>query len=159
MKKAKKKDKTNKNVTVNRKAYHDYEIFSKHEAGIVLLGTEVKAVREGRVNLKDSYIDVKSGQAILIGAHIGQYSNANINNHETERSRKLLLHRKEINKFLQKVMVKGVSIIPLRMYFNEKGRLKVEIAIVKGKRSYDKKNAIKEKDIKREVDRELKNYK
>ncbi len=158
MKKEKKKDK-NKNVTVNRKAYHDYEIISKHEAGLVLLGTEVKAVREGRVNLKDSYIDVKSGQAILIGTHIGQYSNANLNNHETERPRKLLLHRREINKFLQKVMVKGVSIIPLKMYFNEKGRLKVEIAIARGKRSYDKKNAIKEKDIKREVDRELKNYK
>ncbi len=158
MKKEKKKDK-NKNVTVNRKAYHDYEIISKHEAGLVLLGTEVKAVREGRINLKDSYIDVKSGQAILIGTHIGQYSNANLNNHETERPRKLLLHRREINKFLQKVLVKGVSIIPLKMYFNEKGRLKVEIAIARGKRSYDKKNAIKEKDIKREVDRELKNYK
>jgi SsrA-binding protein len=153
----KKKDNKN-NATINRKAYHDYEIISKHEAGLVLLGTEVKAVREGRVNLKDSYIDVKSGQAILIGAHIGQYSNANINNHEPERSRKLLLHRREINKFLQKVLVKGVSIIPLRMYFNEKGRLKIEIALAKGKRSYDKKTAIKERDIKREVDRELKNY-
>ncbi len=158
MKKAK-KDNANKNVTVNRKAYHDYEIISKHEAGIVLLGTEVKAIREGKVNLKDSYIDVKSGEAILIGTHIGQYSNANLNNHEPERSRKLLLNRRELNKFLQKVIIKGVSIIPLRMYFNEKGRLKVEIALVKGKRSYDKKNAIKEKDIKREVERELKNYK
>jgi len=154
-----KKKKNNKNnATINRKAYHDYEIISKHEAGLVLLGTEVKAVREGRVNLKDSYIDVKSGQAILIGAHIGQYSNANINNHEPERARKLLLHRREINKFLQKVLVKGVSIIPLRMYFNEKGRLKIEIALAKGKRSYDKKTAIKERDIKREVDRDLKNY-
>jgi len=154
----KKKDSKN-NATVNRKAFHDYEIISKHEAGIVLLGTEVKAVREGRVNLKDSYIDVKSGEAILIGAHIGQYSNANLNNHEPERKRKLLLHRREIKKFLQKVMVKGVSIIPIRMYFNSKGILKIEIAIAKGKRSYDKKSAIKDRDIKREVDRDLKNYK
>lgn len=153
------KRKENKNVTINRKAYHDYEIISKHEAGIVLLGTEVKAIREGRANLKDSYVDVKSGEAILIGAHIGQYSNASINNHEPERSRKLLLNKREISKFIQRVLVKGVSIVPLRMYFNEKGKLKVEIALAKGKRSYDKKSVIKAKDIKREVDRELKRYK
>ena len=158
MKKDKKKDK-DKNVSVNRKAFHDYEILSKHEAGIVLLGTEIKAIREGRVNLKDAYIDVKSGEAVLRGAHIGQYSNASINNHEPERPRKLLLHRREINKFIQRVMVKGVSIIPLRLYFIENGRLKIEIALAKGKRSYDKKSAIKDRDIKREVNRELKNYK
>lgn len=154
--------KENKNarvITVNRKAFHDYEILSKHEAGLVLVGTEVKAIREGRVNLKDSHVEIRAGEAFLVNCHIGPYSSASINNHEPERPRKLLLHSRELHKFNQRVTVKGVTIVPLRMYFNARGRVKLEVGLVKGRRSYDKKEKIKERDIRREVDRELKHYK
>jgi len=153
-----KEDKNTRAITVNRKAYHDYEILSKHEAGLVLLGTEVKAIREGRVNLKDSHVEIRRGEAFLVGCHIGPYSNAGLNNHENERPRKLLLHARELRKFDQRVTVKGVTIVPLRMYFNPRGRVKLEVGLVKGRRSYDKKQKIKDLDIKREVDRELKRY-
>ncbi len=153
-----KEDKNSRVITVNRKAFHDYEILSKHEAGIVLVGTEVKAIREGRVNLKDSHVEIRAGEAFLVNCHIGPYSAASINNHEPERPRKLLLHARELRKFDQRVTVKGVTIVPLRMYFNARGRVKLEVGLVKGRRSYDKKEKIKERDIRREVDRELKRY-
>ena len=153
-----KKEKGNQNITVNRKAFHDYEIISKHEAGMVLLGTEVKAIREGRVNLKNSHVEIRKGEAFLVNCHIGPYSNANLNNHEPERPRKLLLHARELHKFDQRVTVKGVTIVPLRMYFSPGGRVKLEIGMVKGRRSYDKKQKLKDRDIRREVDRELKRH-
>lgn len=148
-----------KNITINRKAHHDYEIVEKFEAGISLLGSEIKAIREGKVNLKDSFVDLRNGEALLISAHIGLYSNASYNNHEPLRTRKLLLHKRELHKLDKRVKNRGLTIIPLRMYFNDKGRVKIEIALAKGKREYNKKQKLKERDIKREVERELKNYK
>jgi len=153
------KQKEFKDITVNRKAFHDYEILEKHEAGIVLVGSEVKSVREGKVNLKDSYVDIRFQEAFLINAHISQYSNASYNNHEPERERKLLLHKQELLKLDRKVKTKGVTIIPLRMYFTTKGRVKIEIAVAKGKRAYDKKQVIKDRDIRRDAERELRDYK
>ena len=153
------KQKEFKDITVNRKAFHDYEIFGKYEAGMMLVGSEVKSIREGKVNLKDSYVEIRSQEAFLINAHISQYSNASYNNHEPERERKLLLHKQELIKLDRKVKTRGVTIIPLRMYFTTKGRIKIEIAMVKGKRAYDKKQVIKERDIRRDAERELRNYK
>jgi SsrA-binding protein len=153
------KQKEFKDITVNRKAFHDYEILEKHEAGMMLKGSEVKSIREGKVNLKDSYVEIRFQEAFLLNSHISQYSNASYNNHEPERERKLLLHKQELLKLDRKVKTKGVTIIPLRMYFTTKGRVKIEIALVKGKRAYDKKQAIKERDIRREADRELRDYK
>ena len=147
-----------KNITVNKKALHNWEILEKHEAGIALIGSEVKSIREGKVNLKDSYVDVRKGEAFLLNAHIAPYSNASYNNHEPERERKLLLHRREIDKMGQKVKERGYSIVALRMYYNPKGYIKVEIGLAKGKRSWEKKQKIKDRDIKRDTDRELKDY-
>ena len=146
-------------ITVNKKAFHDYEIVQKFEAGMALMGSEVKSLRAGAVNLKDSHVEVRRGEMILINCHISPYSNASFNNHEPRRERKLLLHKREIAKCDQRVTVKGMSIIPLRLYFNEKGLAKIEIALAKGKRQYEKKQKIKERDVKREVDRELKHFK
>jgi SsrA-binding protein len=145
-------------VTVNKKAFHDYEILTKYEAGLVLLGSEVKSIRAGAVSLKDSYVEIRAGEAFLVSSHIGQYANASFNNHEPRRERKLLLNRREIRKCDQRVQVKGLTIIPLRMYLNDKGLVKLEIGLAKGKRQYEKKQKIKDRDIKREVERELKHY-
>lgn len=147
-----------KNITVNKKAFFDYEIVEKFDAGMVLLGSEIKAIREGRINLKDSFVEIKQGEALLIGCHISPYSNSSYNNHTPERTRKLLLHKREIRKIDTKVKSKGVTIVPLRMYFNEDGFVKIEIALAKGKRSYDKKQRIIENDVKRDMDREMKNF-
>ena len=146
-------------ITVNKKASYNYEILDKYEAGIVLLGSEIKAIREGKVNLKDAYVDIRSGEAFLLNSHIGLYSNASYNNHEPERERKLLLHKQELLKLERRVKARGVTIVPIRMFFNAKGYVKVEIATAKGKREYEKKQKIKDREIKREVDRELKHYK
>ena len=154
----KKEENILKNITVNKKAFHDYEIVEKYDAGIILLGSEVKSIREGRVNLKDSYVEIKGREAFLVSAHIAAYSNASYNNHEPERTRKLLLHKQELGKLDRKVRTRGITIVPLRMYFTPKGLVKVEIAIVRGKRLYDKKQKIKEDDMRREMDREMKPY-
>ena len=148
-----------KNITVNKKALHEYEIIEKFEAGMVLRGSEVKSIREGKVNLKDAYVLIREREAFLINSHIAAYSNASYNNHEPERERKLLMNRKEIKKVHKKVKERGFSLIALRMYFNNKGFVKVEIALAKGKRLWEKKQKIKERDIKKDVDRELKHYK
>lgn len=147
-----------KNITVNKKAFHDYEIIEKYDAGIALLGSEVKSIREGRVSFKDSYVEIRSQEAFLISFHIAAYPNATHNNHEPERVRKLLLHKQELKKMDRKVKTRGVTIVPLRMYLTPKGLVKVEIALAKGKRLYDKKQKIKEKDIQRDMDREMKRY-
>jgi SsrA-binding protein len=146
-------------ITVNKKARYNYEILDKYEAGIVLLGSEIKAIREGRVNLKDAYVDIRHGEAFLLNSHIGLYSNASYNNHEPERERKLLLHKQELMKLERRVKARGVTIVPMRMFFNVKGYVKVEIGTAKGKREYEKKQKIKDREIKREVERELKHYK
>jgi SsrA-binding protein len=163
-KKKDKKDKKDKEqsqfkkVAVNKKAYHDYEIIEKFEAGMLLVGSEVKSVREGRISLKDSYVDIRKREAFLVSLHIGPYSNASYNNHEPERERKLLLHKQELKKLDKKVKTRGFTIVPLKVYITAKGLIKVEIALVKGKAAYDKKQLIKDRDIQREVDRDLKNY-
>ncbi len=148
-----------KNITVNKKALHEYEIIEKFEAGMVLRGSEVKSIREGKVNLKDAYVLIRDREAFLNNSHIAAYSNASYNNHEPERERKLLLNRKEIAKVHKKIKERGFSLIALRMYFNPKGIVKLEIALAKGKRRWEKKQKIKERDIKKDVDRELKHYK
>lgn len=136
-------------VADNKKARHDFEILETYEAGMVLRGSEVKSIRAGTVNLKDSYVAFMGDEAFLQNAHIGVYKASSYNNHEPERLRKLLLNRNELNKILSKTREKGLSCVPLKMYFKE-GRVKIEIALCKGKKSHDKREAIK----KREVDRE-----
>ena len=133
-------------VCQNRKAYHDYHIEEKTEAGIALLGTEVKSLREGKGNLKDSYVLAKDSELFLINCHISPYSHGNITNHEPLRTRKLLLHKKEIERLRGQVAQKGYSLIPLKIYF--KGSFaKVEIGLAKGKRQYEKRDAIKKKKL------------
>ncbi len=144
-----------KNITVNRKARHDYHILQTYEAGIVLLGTEVKALREGKANLVDSYATIKSGEVWLVGAHISEYKQGNINNHNPTRDRKLLLNKSEIRKLIGKTKEKGLTLIPLRLYF-KKGRVKVELALAKGKKSYDKRETIAKRDFQREQERKIK---
>ncbi len=142
-------------VCQNRKAYHDYRIEEKTEAGIALLGTEVKSLREGKGNLKDSYVLAKDSELFLINCHISPYSHGNITNHEPLRTRKLLLHKKEIERLGGQVAQKGYSLIPLKIYF--KGSLaKVEIGLAKGKRQYEKRDAIKKKEADREIERAMK---
>tara|TARA_B100000315_G_C14590787_1_gene595643 strand:- start:3675 stop:4133 length:459 start_codon:yes stop_codon:yes gene_type:complete len=142
-------------ITTNRKAFRDYHILEKIEAGIELVGSEVKSLREGRANLKDSYGALRGNEIFLIGMHIGQYSHTGYTTHEPYRDRRLLLHRREIRKFQRLVKEKSQTIIPLKLYF-KKGLAKVVIASAKGKREYDKKEAIAERDRKRDVERELK---
>jgi SsrA-binding protein len=137
-------------ITTNRKAFHDYFILTKHEAGMALTGTEVKSLRDGQANLKDSYVVFKGGEAYLEGAHISPYSHGNIENHDPERSRKLLLHRREIHRLFEQVTEKGLTIVPLRLYFRN-GRVKAEIAVVRGKKQYDKRETEKRKEADRET--------
>ena len=146
-------------VATNRKAYHDYFIEEKFEAGIVLKGTEVKSLRERRVNLQDSYASVKEGEAFLHHCHISPYSHGNMMNHDPIRTRKLLLHRKEINKLLGKTQQKGLTLIPLRIYFSERGHAKVELGLAKGKKQHDRRESIKAREAGREVERAIKERK
>lgn len=148
-----------KPVASNRKAYHDYFIEEKFEAGIVLTGTEVKSLRDRRVNLQDSYADVKDGEVFLHHCHISPYSHGNIMNHDPMRTRKLLLHRKEINKLLGKTQQKGLTLIPLRIYFSERGRAKIELGLAKGKKQYDRRASLKAREAGREVERAIKERK
>lgn len=155
-KQAGKAEKTEKVVATNRKAYHDYHIEEKLEAGIVLKGTEVKSLRDGKVNLRDSYASVDRGEVILHNCHISPYSHGNIMNHDPLRPRKLLLHRKEISKLLGKTQQKGLTLVPLRVYFSQRGVAKVEVALARGKKQYDRREAIKEREAGREVERAMK---
>lgn len=139
----------------NKKAYHDYHIEESLEAGIELKGTEIKSLREGKANLKDSYAIIKDGEPFLIGCHISPYSHGNIYNHEPLRTRKLLLHKEEIRKLTGKVTQGGFTLIPLKIYLS-KGRAKVKIAMARGKKLFDKREAIKEKDLRRESEKALK---
>jgi SsrA-binding protein len=136
-------------IAENRKAYHDYHLLETFEAGIVLLGTEVKAIREGRVNLRDSFARLDDGEAYLYNVNISPYSHRGYAEHEPLRRRKLLLHRDEIRKLVGKTVEKGMTLVPVRMYFKN-GRVKVAVSLAKGKKEYDKRETIK----KRETDRE-----
>lgn len=142
-------------IAQNKKAYHDYFVDDTIEAGIELVGTEVKSVRKGRANLKDSYISCKTGEAILIGMHISPYEQGSVYNHEPLRSRRLLLHRKEINKLIGLTSTQGVTLIPLKLYFSGQ-RIKVEVGVCRGKKNYDKRDAMAERDAKRNIDRAMK---
>lgn len=143
-----------KTIAVNRKARYDYFIAETYEAGIVLTGAEIKSVRSGRVNLRDSYAVIKDGQAWLLNAHISPYQHATHVAHEPRRTRKLLLHRYQINRLQGKVQEKGYTLIPLRIYLKD-GRAKVEIALARGKKLYDKRRAIAEREAQREMERAL----
>jgi SsrA-binding protein len=142
-------------IASNKKANHEYFILQKFEAGLQLMGTEVKAMREGAVNLKDSYIIFKKGECFLFGAHVSPYAHGNRENHEPERTRKLLLHRREIEKLATQVSEKGLSVVPLRVYFKG-NRIKVEIAVVRGKKLFDKRDTEKAKVADREAAQAMK---
>lgn len=141
-------------VTENRKARHDYFIEETYEAGIVLAGTEVKSLRAGRANLKDSYAQVENGEMFLFNMHISPYEQGNRFNVDPVRPRKLLLHKREINRLLGKVKQQGLTLVPLRVYF-KKGRAKVELVLAKGKKVYDKRKTMAERDAQREMARAL----
>jgi SsrA-binding protein len=144
---------------LNRKARHDYEIFDTYEAGIELKGSEVKAIRAGRVNLKDSFIRIIKGEMFLLNAHISNLETTYVAYRLDEtRDRKLLLHRKEIDKLFGKVSKDGMTIVPLKMYFNSRNRLKVQIALARGKKQYDKRETLKKKTQEREAQIAIKNY-
>jgi SsrA-binding protein len=140
-------------IATNRKAYHDYEILETYEAGIVLRGTEVKSLRESQVNFKDCYAAVDNGEAWLIGCYISPYHHGTDANHDPERKRKLLLHKKEVQRLLGKVAERGLTMIPLRLYFKG-GRAKCELGLARGKKLHDKRASIREREAKREMAKE-----
>ncbi|MFC1527628.1 SsrA-binding protein SmpB [Candidatus Neomarinimicrobiota bacterium] len=144
-------------IATNRKAYHEFFILDKFEAGIELLGSEVKSLREGSGNLKEGYVVIRDGNAVLIGVHISPYSHTGFQGHDPLRDKQLLLKKREIIKLIKKVSEKGLTLIPLRMYFKN-GWVKVEIGLAKGKHHYDKKDSIKKRDIKRETEREVRKH-
>jgi SsrA-binding protein len=143
------REKAQSSIAENRKAFHDFHLLDTFEAGLVLLGTEVKAIREGRVNLRDSFARVEDGEVFIYNVHISPYSHRGYADHEPLRRRKLLLHRSEIRKLIGKTVEKGMTLVPTRLYFKD-GRVKVAVSIAKGKKDYDKRETIK----KRETDRE-----
>ena len=144
------RQKAEKLIAENRKAYHDYFILDTYETGVVLLGTEVKAIREGRVNLRDSFARVESGEVFVYNVHISPYSHRGYADHEPLRRRKLLLHHQEIRKLVGKTVVKGMTLVPLRMYFKD-GRVKVAVGLVRGKKEYDKRETVRRREADRET--------
>ncbi|MBN2281959.1 MAG: SsrA-binding protein SmpB [Candidatus Marinimicrobia bacterium] len=140
-------------VTKNRKAYHDFTISEEYEAGIALLGTEVKSIRNGQINLKDSYAKIKNDEVFLVNCHISPYFEAGKSNHEPERERKLLLKKREIRKIKKYIEEKGNTLVPLRVYITAKGLIKIAVGMGQGKKNYDKRTALAEKQSQREIDR------
>jgi SsrA-binding protein len=140
----------------NRQAYHEYFIETKYEAGMVLLGSEVKSLREGKISFGDSYCLIDKGEVWLKSLHIAEYSHGTVNNHDPLRDRKLLLQKREIKKIEAKLKEKGFTLVPLRIFFNEKNLAKIEIGLAKGKKLHDKRESIKQKDVEREMKRYLK---
>src|SRR5437762_7567708 len=145
-------DKKERDLAVNRRAYHDYFIDEKYEAGVMLTGTEIKSVRNGRANLRDGFVRIDNGEAWLENVHISPYAQGNLMNHDPLRPRKLLLHRKQISSLIGKVKQKGYTLIPLRIYFT-RNHAKVEVGLARGNRQFDKREAIAERDAKREIAR------
>ena len=143
---------------INKKAKFDYFIVEEFETGIVLTGTEIKSVRKGSCNIKDSYGIIKNDEVFLLNMFISHYKEGNIFNHEETRTRKLLLHKKEINKIKKLIDLNGYTLVPLKLYFNQRNKLKVLLGVCKGKKNFDKRETIKERDINREVKKNLKNY-
>lgn len=144
--------------TVNKKAYHNFEIIDKYEAGMVLTGSEVKSLRLGQADLSGSYARIEGEECWLMGASITQYEQAGIHNHEPLRKRKLLLHKTELRKIKVKLEQRGFTFVPLRIYFNERGIAKIELGIATGKKQYDKRKALTEKQARRDIDRDSKHY-
>ena len=142
---------------LNRKARFDYEILETYEAGIVLKGTEIKSIRESKANLKDSYAIIRKNEMFLLNMHISPYENGNIFNHDETRTRKLLLHKKEILKIKNKIELQGLTLVPLRLYFKN-NKVKIEIGIARGKKLYDKRETLKKKEIERSINKELKKF-
>ncbi|WP_025728337.1 SsrA-binding protein SmpB [Atopobacter phocae] len=152
-----KKKTDDKPLAQNRKASHDYHILETFEAGMILKGTEIKAIRQSRLNLKDGFVSLRNGEAVLKNIHISPFEQGNIFNHDPLRDRKLLLHRSQISKLEKETKVGGLTIVPLKVYIKN-GFAKVLIGLAKGKKMYDKRESLKQKSIKREVDRALKDY-
>jgi SsrA-binding protein len=146
-----------KQIASNRKALHDFSIEDTYEAGVALTGTEIKSVRAGRVNLRDGFVQIRDGEAWLLNVHISPYDFGNRENHEPKRERKLLLHRQEIRRLQSKVSERGWTIVPLRMYMKA-GLAKIEIGLARGKRLYDKRDAVAERDMDRDLQREIKDW-
>jgi SsrA-binding protein len=142
----------------NRRAFYEYHVLEKVEAGLALIGSEVKSLREGSVNFADSYARVEDGEVFLVGCHIAEYKNARAFGHEPTRRRKLLLHRCEIRKLGKAAEIKGHTLVPLRIYFNKRGFAKVEIGVCRGKKLHDKRLAAREKETEREIRREMSRY-
>ena len=143
-------------IAKNKKAFYNYEILESYEAGISLMGSEVKSIREGRISLKESYAEIKEGEVFLLNCHISHYESAGRFNHKPLRIRKLLLHRREIKRLTGKIKEKSLTLIPTQVMINDKGKVKVEISLAKGKRAYQKREAIRERDREREMRAELK---
>jgi SsrA-binding protein len=142
-------------ITDNRRARHDYHLLDRFEAGLVLTGTEIKSLRERGASLQRAFADVREGEVWLVGAHIPEYEQGNITNHDPDRDRKLLLHRREIDSLFGKVRERGLTLVPTRLYFKD-GRAKVEIALARGKEARDKRRDLAERDARRQIERELK---
>ena len=142
-------------IAENRRARHDYHLLDRLEAGIVLTGTEVKSLRDGRVTLQRAFADVRGGEVYLVGAHIAEYAQGNIANHDPDRERKLLLHKREVASLAGKVQERGFTIVPTRLYFKD-GRVKVELALARGKETRDKRRDLAERDAQRQIERALK---
>ena len=140
---------------LNRKARYDYEIEDEYEAGIALTGTEIKSIRKGKANIKDSYAIIKNNEAYLLNSHISEYTEGNRFNHDEDRTRKLLMHKKEIKKINNKVTLEGYTLIPLKIYFKQ-GKAKILMGLCKGKKNYDKRETIKMRDIEREMSKQNK---
>lgn len=145
-----------KTIAKNRRAFHDYEILETFEAGIELTGTEVRSLRDNNAQLTDAFALIRGGQAWLNNLHIAPFQHGNIANVDPDRRRKLLLHKKQIRYLAEKTQEKGLAVVPLKLYFNDRNLVKVEIALARGKKLYDKRTSLKERDVKREIDRALK---
>lgn len=148
--------KEQKTIAKNRRALHDYEILETFEAGLELTGTEVRSLRDNNAQLTDTFALIRGGEAWLNNLHIAPFANGNIANVDPDRRRKLLLHKKQLRYLAEKTQEKGLAIVPLKMYFNDRNLIKVEIALARGKKLYDKRTSMKERDVKREIDRALK---
>ncbi len=145
-------------IAKNKKAFFNYEILETYEAGVALVGSEVKSIREGRISLKESYAEIKEGEVFLVSCHVSPYEAANRFNHDPLRDRKLLLHRREIKRLTGKIKERGLTLVPTKVLINDKGKVKIELALAKGKRAYQKREAIRERDRDREMQAELKRW-
>jgi SsrA-binding protein len=143
-------------VATNKTAYHNYEILESFEAGISLVGSEVKAIREGRISLKESYAEVRDGDIVLVKCHISPYEAANIFNHDPLRVRRLLLHKREIRRLTGKIRERGLTLVPTKVLFNDRGKVKIELGLARGKREYEKRDVLKKRDADREIRAEIK---